>query len=209
MDFGLWTFVRPCLPPQASEDDEPLSQESVICYHLGSGCGGLDGGTLLESIKSGDRRLLELVTNRDEFPETPWPVIPELGFAMFPTGKCRGQASRAFPPVESGRASSVPAPPSVCNSLPCFVSFFLVWRDHLTLAKVSGDCGDMANKEGVALYYSLSCMHLHGFWIIAGIIAERTCLPHGKGYSTSYWESGLCSGPSRKASQYTAVPDYS
>jgi hypothetical protein len=33
---------------------KPLTQETENSYHLTAGCGGLDGGTLLESVKSED-----------------------------------------------------------------------------------------------------------------------------------------------------------
>jgi hypothetical protein len=43
----------------SGQEDEPLSQESENSYHLTAGCGGLDGGMLLESVKSEAGRLLD------------------------------------------------------------------------------------------------------------------------------------------------------
>jgi len=42
------------VPHQAGQEDELLSQESENSYRLTADCGGLDGGTLLESVKSED-----------------------------------------------------------------------------------------------------------------------------------------------------------
>ena len=58
MDLGPWTLdfaIRPRLPHQASQEGEPLSQESEDRYHLTAGWGGLEDDTLLESVKSDTR----------------------------------------------------------------------------------------------------------------------------------------------------------
>src|ERR1035441_7963120 len=73
----------------SGQEDEPLSQESENSYHLTAGCGGLDGGTLLESVKS------------EGLPGEPLSRRRTNGWITQPPGTAR---LRGATPIQIGRA---------------------------------------------------------------------------------------------------------